>query len=49
MIDGTGSEYTPDEWYSVPIEAIEQTVDLLNTGDIVDYVYQDGKIIEIGR
>lgn len=49
MIDGTGSEYTPDEWYSVPIEAIEQAVDLLNTGEIVDYVYQDGKIIEIGR
>lgn len=39
IIDAKGNEYTPGEWYSVPLLAIEQAVDLLQSGDIVDYHY----------
>lgn len=34
-----GREYVPSEWYSVPLLAIEQAVNMLQNGDIVDYHY----------
>lgn len=39
IIDKSGREYTPSEWYSVPRLAIEQAVNMLQNGDIVDYHY----------
>lgn len=39
IIEKTGREYTPSEWYSVPLLAIEQAVNMLQNGDIVDYHY----------
>lgn len=39
IIDKDGREYTPSEWYSVPLIAIEQAVNMLQNGDIVDYHY----------
>lgn len=39
IIDSAGREYTPSEWYSVPLVAIEQAVNMLQNGDVVDYVY----------
>lgn len=39
IIDKSGREYTPSEWYSVPLLAIEQAVNMLQNGDIVDYHY----------
>lgn len=39
IIDKDGREYTPSEWYSVPLLAIEQAVNMLQNGDIVDYHY----------
>ncbi len=39
IIDKEGREYTPSEWYSVPLLAIEQAVNMLQNGDIVDYHY----------
>lgn len=39
IIDSNGREYTPSEWYSVPQIAIEQAVNMLQNGDIVDYHY----------
>lgn len=39
IIDSNGREYTPAEWYSVPLLAIEQAVNMLQNGDIVDYHY----------
>lgn len=39
IIDKNGREYTPSEWYSVPLLAIEQAVNMLQNGDIVDYHY----------
>lgn len=42
IIDARGKEYTPNEWYSVPLLAIEQAVNMLQNGDIVDYHYDKG-------
>lgn len=39
IIGPDGREYVPDEWYSVPLLAIEQAVNMLQNGDIVDYHY----------
>lgn len=49
IIDKSGKEYTPNEWYSVPIGVIREAIDLLNTGDIVNFVYdsEKQKIVEI--
>lgn len=39
IIDSSGREYAPSEWYSVPLVAIEQAVNMLQNGDVVDYHY----------
>lgn len=39
IIDPSGKVYTPSEWYSVPLLPIEQAVAMLQSGDIVDYHY----------
>jgi len=39
IIGPDGREYVPSEWYSVPLLAIEQAVNMLQNGDIVDYHY----------
>lgn len=39
IIDGDGKEYKPKEWYSAPLYVIEQAVNMLNSGEIIDYVY----------
>ena len=49
ITDKDGKEYTPDEWYSVPIGVIREAIDLLNTGYIINFVYDNErqKIVEI--
>lgn len=39
IIDKNGREYKPMEWYSVPIHVIREVVDLIHSGEIVNYVY----------
>ena len=34
-----GGLYTPQEWYSVPLNAILEAVDLINSGEIIGYHY----------
>ena len=48
ITDKDGKEYTPDEWYSVPIGVVREAIDLLNTGDIINFVYDSKrqKIVE---
>lgn len=41
MIDGSGKEYVPREWYSVPLPVIQQAIRLLQSGDITQYVYDN--------
>lgn len=34
-----GRVYEPSEWFSVPLPVINQAIDLITTGEIVNYVY----------
>ena len=47
MIDTDGHTYIPEEWYSVPLSAVNEAVDLLRTGEITDYIYKNGEIVHI--
>ena len=46
IIDKNGRKYIPQEWYSVPLGIVRQAVSLLDSGDIVDYIY-DGQLQKI--
>lgn len=39
IIAPDGTNYTPQEWYSVPLNAIVEAMDLLANGEIVNYHY----------
>lgn len=39
VFDNNGIRHTPREWFIVPLEAIEQAVTLLISGDILNYRY----------
>lgn len=34
-----GRVYEPSEWYSVPLRVIDQAIELITSGDIIDYEY----------
>lgn len=47
IIDGSGMSYVPDEWYSVPIEIIEEAIDRIGDKSIIDFYYHsDSQRIE---
>lgn len=39
QVDRKGRDYDPSEWFVVPLEVIDQAIDLIMSGDIVGYVY----------
>lgn len=39
ITDNSGNSYTPKEWFIVPITAIDQAIDLIIKGEIVNYLY----------
>lgn len=39
QIDSKGRAYDPSEWFVVPLPVIDQVVDLIVSGEIVDYTY----------
>lgn len=39
QVDRTGRDYDPSEWFVVPRDVIDQAVELIMSGDVVDYVY----------
>jgi hypothetical protein len=41
IIDNLGRVYIPDEWYSAPIEAIEEMVNRIDDRSIVEYYYDN--------
>jgi len=40
IIDKNGRSYIPREWYCVPIHIIRLAVELIDTGEIVNYIYE---------
>ncbi len=39
IIDNSHKPYTPDEWYSVPLDIVDSAMSLLATGEIENYYY----------
>ena len=39
IISKNGEQYTPKEWYCVPIDAIDEAISLINSGEIINYFY----------
>jgi len=39
IIDRNGKEVKPKEWYSVPLHVVEQVVNMINSGEIIDFIY----------
>lgn len=39
QVDRSGRDYDPAEWFIVPLEAINQAVAMIMSGEIVEYVY----------
>ena len=39
QIGKDGRVYVPSEWYVVPLDAIDEAIDLIGSGDIVNYEY----------
>lgn len=48
QIAAGGATYDPSEWFVVPLDAIDEAVSMIESGDIVDYVYDRaaGALIE---
>jgi hypothetical protein len=41
ITDKYGKNYTPREWYCVPIQAIRHAVELIDSGEITKYIYDN--------
>lgn len=46
IIDANGRKCAPDEWYSVPLSIIREAIDMIDSGEIVRYMY-DSKLRRI--
>lgn len=49
IADSNGILYTPKEWFSVPINIIEQVIDLILSGEIINYEYDKFKKIIVKK
>lgn len=51
QIDTKGRSYDPSEWFVAPRTVINQAINMIMSGEIVDYVYdaQVKKLVELGR
>ena len=47
--DKKGNRHTPREWFIVPLEAIEEAIEFIKSGDIVDYRYDTEREIIVGK
>lgn len=48
VFDRDGKRYTPREWFMAPLPVIEEAIELIISGKIVDYVYDDeSKLIRV--
>lgn len=51
QIDLKGRDYDPMEWFVASLNVIDQAIELIISGDIIDYIYdtQSQKLIRHGR
>ena len=41
VYDEKGKRHTPREWFVVPLHIIDQTITLIDSGEIVNYTYDE--------
>ena len=41
IIDNKGKSHTPREWFVVPFHIIDEAMSLINSGDIVNFKYDE--------
>ncbi|MDQ1326564.1 MAG: hypothetical protein QG564_1689, partial [Campylobacterota bacterium] len=41
IFGGDGQRYTPREWFIAPIDVIEQAINLIISGEIINYRYDE--------
>ncbi|PIR03779.1 MAG: hypothetical protein COV59_03850 [Candidatus Magasanikbacteria bacterium CG11_big_fil_rev_8_21_14_0_20_39_34] len=49
MFDSNGVSYTPKEWFVVPLDVIEQAIELIINGEIINYSYDHRNKIMIKK
>lgn len=50
IINKFGFKHSASEWFDVPIEAIDQAVNMIIEGDVIDYYYdKENESIELGN
>lgn len=49
IFDEKGNRHTPREWFIVPLEIIEEAIEFIISGEIVDYRYDREREIIVGR
>lgn len=51
IFDNKGMRHTPREWFQIPYDVVNQAINLISSGDIVDYKYdrEAKKIFKIGK
>ncbi len=49
VFDEKGKRHTPREWFIAPLEVIEQTVELIINGKIVNYQFDAGNMAIVKR
>lgn len=49
IFDEKGNRHTPREWFIVPLETIEEAIEFIISGEIVDYRYDAEREIIVGR
>ena len=43
VYDNNGTRHTPNEWFQIPYEIINQSIELIISGKIVNYIYDRDK------
>ena len=41
VFDKAGKRYTPREWFIAPLPVIDETIELIISGEIINYIYDD--------
>lgn len=49
IFDNEGIRHTPREWFIVPLESIEDAIEFIISGEIVDYRYDTERQIIVGK
>ena len=49
IFDYEGQRHTPREWFIAPLEIIEQTIDMILSGEVVEYRYDSSMQMIVGR